>query len=293
MDLSDLKIFLAVVREGGVTKAATRLHRVQSNVTTRVRQLEDRLGVELFIREGKRLRLSPAGRILVDYADRLIALAEEAEAAVRDPSPRGLFRLGAMESTAAVRLPAVLDEYHRRHPDVTLELTTGNPRRLGELLIAGEIDAALAAEPIPDAPFEKVHAFDEPLVLVAPADYPAMGDGKALPATAIAFETGCPHRLRLERWYRDRGEMPSRLIELGSYHAMLGCIVAGMGVALMPVSVLGTFPERDRVSVHPLPSGLDSAETVLMWRKGLRSPNVAALAEMLDGWEDAGAKEIG
>jgi DNA-binding transcriptional LysR family regulator len=98
MDLSDLRIFAAVVREGGVTRAAERLHRVQSNVTTRVRQLEEELGVDLFLREGKRLRLSPAGQILLPYAERLLALAEEARGAVQDPRPRGVFRLGAMEA---------------------------------------------------------------------------------------------------------------------------------------------------------------------------------------------------
>ncbi|MDO9059411.1 MAG: LysR family transcriptional regulator, partial [Bradyrhizobium sp.] len=69
MDLSDLQIFSAVVREGSVTRAAERLHRVQSNVTTRIRQLEEDLSVALFIREGKRLHLAPAGQVLLGYAE--------------------------------------------------------------------------------------------------------------------------------------------------------------------------------------------------------------------------------
>src|SRR5215471_4549324 len=126
MDLADLQIFRSVVQEGGVTRAAEKLHRVQSNVTTRVRQLESDLGVELFIREGKRLHLSPAGKVLLGYADRLLDLAREARDSVHDARPRGLFRLGAMESTASVRLPGPLSEYCRRYPEVTLELRTGN-----------------------------------------------------------------------------------------------------------------------------------------------------------------------
>src|SRR3954470_10549965 len=82
MDLSELRIFRAVVREGGVTRAAERLRRVQSNVTTRVRQLEDDLGTALFLRENKKLQLTPAGQILLGYADRLLALADEARDAV-------------------------------------------------------------------------------------------------------------------------------------------------------------------------------------------------------------------
>lgn len=100
MDLADLRIFRAVVEQSRITRAAERLNRVQSNVTTRIRQLEDDLGAELFIREGRRLRPSPTGRVVVDYADRLLHLGQEARDALGESVPRGPFRLGAMESTA-------------------------------------------------------------------------------------------------------------------------------------------------------------------------------------------------
>ena len=96
MDLEDLRIFRSVVQEGGITRAAERLNRVQSNVTTRVRQLEQDLGVDLFIREGKKLHLSPNGKVLLDYADRLLDLAQEARDAVHDGAPRGPLRLARL-----------------------------------------------------------------------------------------------------------------------------------------------------------------------------------------------------
>jgi DNA-binding transcriptional LysR family regulator len=281
MDLSDLRIFTTVVHAGGVTRAAERLHRVQSNVTTRVRQLERDLGVSLFIREGKRLRLAPAGQLLLGYAERLLALAEETKNAVHDTQPRGLFRLGAMESTAAVRLPSPLAAYHRRYPNVVLELRTGNPQQLARAILSGELDAALVAEPIPDAPFEQAPGFMEELVIVAPAGYPPIGKDGQAPQTMIAFESGCPHRARLERWYAARGTIPVRTIELSSYHAMLGCVAAGMGVALLPRSVLNTFPERRRVSIHNLPVGEDRAMTNLIWHRGADSPKLQAFRQIL------------
>ncbi len=282
MDLSDLRIFVAVVREGGVTRAAERLHRVQSNVTTRIRQLEEDLGVALFIREGKRLHLAPQGQVLFGYANRLLALADETRDALQDAKPRGTFRLGAMESTAAVRLPRLLSEYHRRHPEVVLELRTGNPQVLASAILAGDLDAALVAEPIADEPFEKVPAFEEELVIIAAANHPPIGKkGSNLPRTVIVFEHGCPHRKRLEDWYAKRNEMPERMIELASYHAMLGCVVAGMGIALIPKSVLSTFPDRSLLSVHPLGRTENRAWTVLIWRGGAGSANVQALKEIL------------
>jgi DNA-binding transcriptional LysR family regulator len=281
MDLSELRIFRAVVREGGVTRAAERLHRVQSNVTTRIRQLEDDLGTALFIREGKRLHLTPSGQVLLGYADRLLALAEEARDAVHDPRPRGVLRLGAMESTAAVRLPEVLSEFHRLYPDVALELRIGNPEVLARGIFAGELDAAFVAEPIPDAPFEKVHAFSEEPVIVSAPGHPPIAK-RGAPRCVLVFENGCPHRKRLEHWYAKRGEIPERTIELGSYHAMLGCVAAGMGIALLPESVLATFPESRRLTIHRLPSGENRSETVLIWRKGAGSPNIQALQQVLD-----------
>jgi len=282
MDLADLRIFRAVVEEGGITRAAEKLHRVQSSVSTRIRQLEEDLGAPLFLREGKKLHLSPAGGTLLDYAGRLLDLAAEARDAVQDPRPRGLFRLGAMESTAAVRLPGPLTAYYRQYPEVDLQLRTGNPTQLATAILAGEIDAALVAEPIAEEPFEHIVAFVEDLVMVAKKDHPPIAPDRPAPPTIIAFEHGCPHRKRLESWYERRGAMPQHIIQLSSYHAMLGCVVVGMGVALLPRSVLETFPERHRLSEHALPPGLDRAATLLIWRRGVRSPKTEALRSILE-----------
>ncbi len=282
MKLSDLRIFRAVVSEGGVTRAAEKLHRVQSNVTTRVRQLEEDLGVKLFIREGKRLHLSPAGQTLLGYADRLLDMAQDARDAVQDTKPRGTLRLGSMESTAAVRLPAALSAYHDQFPDVVLELRTGNPQQLARGVLEGELDAALVAEPIADTPFEKMPIYREELVLIAAAGQPPIETaGEGTPRTLLAFENGCPHRKRLEDWFSSQGELPERIIELGSYHAMIGCTVAGMGVSLLPKSVLEGFAEKKRLSAHKLPPGQDYAETVLIWRKGAQSPKIDVLIDVL------------
>src|SRR5258708_20316527 len=104
MDLSALHIFRSVAEAGGVTRAAEKLNRVQSNVTTRVRQLESELGVDLFVREGKRLHVSPAGKLLLDYAERLIHLAREARQAAHDAHPRRPFRLRTRASPAPTPL---------------------------------------------------------------------------------------------------------------------------------------------------------------------------------------------
>ncbi len=280
MELSDLHIFRTVVREGGITRAAERLHRVQSNVTTRIRQFEQDLGVDLFVRSGKRLSLSPAGHILLTYADEMLGLADRARAAVQGDTPQGLMRLGSMESTAAVRLPGALAEYGRRFPAVKIELRTGNTEQLATALLASEIDAAYVAEPIAGGPFEKLPVYEEELAIVTARDMDLTGPAGSASHTMLAFEHGCPHRRRLENWFAGRDEIPERIIEMSSYHAILGCVSVGMGIALLPRCVLSALPYADAIRIHDLPPGQDRAQTMLIWRKDVRSANVEALASL-------------
>ena len=291
MDLGDLHIFRTVVQAGGVTRAAEKLNRVQSNVTTRVRQLEADLGVELFVRDGKKLHLSSAGRLLLDYADRLLDLAQEAREAVHDAKPRGLLRLGSMESTASVRLPVPMNEYLSRYPEVSLELRIGTPRELAAAVREGELDAALVAEPIPDAPFEKIPLYDEELVIIAAANHPPVRSPRDVSGRPVlAFEAGCPYRQYMEDWFASSGEMSDRVIETSSYHAILGCAVAGMGISMVPRIVLKTFPDVKLLSVHTPPPEFNIAPTVFIRRKGAVSPKLTALIEVLTDRTDLNAR---
>ncbi|SAK61669.1 LysR family transcriptional regulator [Caballeronia fortuita] len=286
MDLSALTIFRAVVRENGVTRAAAKLNRVQSNVTTRIRQLEETLGTDLFIRDGRRLVLTPAGETLLPYAERLLALADEARHAVSENRPQGRLRLGTMESTAASRLPRVLAAYHRRWPEVTLELTTGVTRALIESVRSFEVDAAVMARPfeadaLPEAQFESVPVFEEELTLVTPrGQLPATMAREKAGLTLVAFERGCAYRSYAMRWYEQQGIRPARVLELGSYHAIVACVAAGAGVAVAPRSVLALAHLDDEVDVHSM-GAFGRIETLLVWRKGHFSAALDAMRELL------------
>src|SRR5262245_45863725 len=142
IDLESLRIFRTVVDEGGVVRAAGKLNRVQSNVTTRIRQLEQHLGARLFRREGRSIRLSAEGHTLLAYTDRRRRLADEAVSEMRTGKPKGVFRLGSLESTAGTRLPPLLSQFHARYPDVVVELVTGTAVALVARVINFDIEAA-------------------------------------------------------------------------------------------------------------------------------------------------------
>jgi DNA-binding transcriptional LysR family regulator len=282
MDLVELQIFKTVAEQGGITKAAAALHRVQSNVTTRVKQLEERLGTKLFHRQGRRLVLSSEGKLLLDYADRMLRLSAEAQAALRGHTPHGVFRLGTLESTAATRLPAVLARYHRAYPAVRLELSTGTSGALVDRVHRGEIEAAFVAEPFTAKNLETMHAFTEELVLITPKNHPRVGSPKDIESRVVlAFTTGCSYRRRLEAWLGRASLVAERVMEYGSYHAITACVAAGSGIAVVPKSVLRALGLEAELAVHPLPVKIAQARTMLVWPRGHRSAPLEALREEL------------
>ncbi|WP_243439540.1 LysR family transcriptional regulator [Fundidesulfovibrio soli] len=286
MELSDLQAFQAVAQCGGVTQAAQRLNKVQSGVSARIKNLERELGVELFARQGRGMVLTANGRSLLDYADKILLLAREAVASVTGQAPSGRFRLGAMESTSASRLPQLLGAFHTRYPEVALELTTGTSADLARAVREFGLDAAFVSEPVHGEGLEKRPAYREELVLVAASTQPALTSPERLGSLALlVFSHGCAYRKRLEDWAASGGKAP-RTVELGSYQTMLGCAASGMGVAIMPRSVTGLLAGTAGVSVHELPPEISRVRTSLVWRKGDRTGAVRALAAMLDEQED-------
>jgi DNA-binding transcriptional LysR family regulator len=278
IDLAALQIFKTVAEEGGITKAAAKLHRVQSNITTRVKQLETKLGIKLFLRQKRRLVLSPEGKLLLAYADRLLRLSSEAEAVLRDGTPRGTLRIGTMESTAAARLPPILSRYHKTYPEVRIELVTATAGALVNKVLNYEIEAAFVAEPVTAANLESYVAFNEELVLIAPASFPKIKKPRDIgKGTVIAFGAGCAYRARLEDWLSRAHVVPDRVIEFNSYHAIVACVAAGTGIAVVPRSVIRVVRAESEVAVYPLPAGMARAKTLLVWRRDHQSTALDAL----------------
>ena len=281
MELSQLRIFRAVAEEGSITRAAERLHRVPSNLSTRLKQLEEQLGVELFLRERQRLQLSPAGKVLLDYSARLFALHDEAEAAVQGGQPAGNFVLGTMYSTAAIQLPPLLARYHRTYPAVNLQVQSAPTGELLEGLLSGRLDAAMVDGPLQLAGLDGVPLCNEKLVLISELDHPPVRSALDVQGRAVfTFRQGCSYRMRLEAWFAHSHAAMGRALEIESYQGMLACVIAGSGVALMSESMLASLPGRESVTVHPLAEPFAGATTWLMWRKGMVGANLTAWIQL-------------
>lgn len=282
IDLESLAFFKSVVDTGSVTQAAKQMNRVQSNVTTRIRNLEDRLGVQLFLRHGNRLKLSAEGEVLRGYAERILRLSSEAESAMLLRAPQGTLRLGTLESTAAARLPPVLSRFHERYPDVLIELVTGSTSRLLDMVQRYEVDAALISEPFNAPELATQEAFDEELVLIAARSAKDVLDPKQLSrCTVIAFSTGCSYRRILEEWFASTGVAPHRIMEMASYHAIVACIAAGTGIGIMPRSILKAVHAEPSLQALALPRRYAEVTTHLVWLPQQQSASTEALRQML------------
>lgn len=282
MRLEDLTMLRAVVADGSIAKAAERLHRVPSGVTARIKDLERELGRPLFTRTGRSLRPTAAGIAAAAQAESVAAAVAALRAAVADqPVPRRL-RVGTLESTAALRMPAALAQLQHRHPEVAIELRVANGRELLSLLMADELDAAVIGDPPADARLAARHLFADTLVLVAPARHlPIRHPRDVRKPTLVVFRPGCAYRARLEAWCARGGLVPDRLVEVGSFHAVIGCVAAGMGIALVPEPLVAIHPGRAHVSIHPLPKGTRTIRHAMVWLKAAPSQPVEWLADII------------
>lgn len=292
MDFAELEIFREVALHGSVTRAAQALGRAQSNVTMRVQQLEEELGTNLFVRGNKRMTLSPEGERFLGYAQRLLAVAEEARQALREDTPSGLLRIGSMESTAASRLPQALLTFHRNNTNVKLEVTTGTTSRLISELRAHNLDCALIAHiseksqrrkkwPADIPGIEGVHIVTEKLMLVSPIDFKLSGGSEELgagPRAVAAFGQGCTYRRCADVWIASHGgEARWSVLDMPSYHAILACVVAGEAIGLIPESVLALY--RDPFPVRAMP--YMQVSTWLVRREEYRSAAYDAFLQSL------------
>ncbi|KRB15118.1 MAG: bacterial regulatory helix-turn-helix protein LysR family protein 8 [Achromobacter mucicolens] len=287
LDLDALQIFKTVADQGGVARAAAHLNRVQSNVSTRLKQLETSLGTPLFRRQNRRLVLSDQGRVLLSYADRLLRLSDEAQSAVREGALQGVLRIGTMESTAAARLPPILAAYHEAWPKVRIELVTGTSGALAAKVRNYEIEAAFVAQPFPADGLAAMDAFKEELALISPLAWAPIGSAKDLVnRSVIAFAAGCSYRRILESWLNQEGIAPDKVMEFASYHAIVACVAAGTGVAIVPRSVLAVLGAEQSVRVGALSGSHGQALTQLVWRADDDTPALQALRSRLQAPQD-------
>lgn len=269
MDSGDLRVFEAVARLGSMSQAASELNTVQSNVTARIKLMEDRLGMRLFERHNRGVTLTSAGKRLMPFAVRVGRLIDEADRSARDDgTPKGPLIIGSLETTAALALAPVLASYATAFPDVDLALRTGTSTELVEQVLLREIEGAFVCGPVDHPELDVRRIFREELVIMtAPSVSDFESWAKQGNFRIVVLRAGCSYRLRLEAMLARRGIVDVRMLEFGTLDAIVGCVAAGIGITLMPRSLIGKVYAKDRVAIHRLADEDTIVETVFIRHK--------------------------
>lgn len=275
MELIALRTFQTVVEEGGILAASRKLNTVQSNVTGRIRKLEEELGAELFFRKGRGLELAPSGRVLLDYARRMLLLERQTASAVRQVGESvGELRIGSMETFAALHLPGALKAVRASHPRLELRVFTDTTSELIGKVRDHKLDCAFVAGPVihPDLHFEEL-VIEELVQVHAAGTDPVM-----LPL--IMFREGCAYRTRAIAWQRKQGHALSDAMEFGTLEGILGCIAVGLGWTLMPRRVVEQSPHAADLVVESVPPDIARIPTgMISLRDGPRMPVLKTLSD--------------
>lgn len=275
MELVALRTFQAVVEEGGILAASRKLNTVQSNVTGRIRRLEEEFGTELFHRKGRGLELAPSGRVLLDYARRMLLLERETSAAVRQVGESaGELRIGAMETFAAVHLPRALKAVRTHHPRVELRVSTDTSAALVERLLDHKLDCAFIGGPVihPDLAFDELVMEELVQVCAAGAD--------PVQQPVILFREGCAYRTRALAWQRASGHAVADAMEFGTLEGILGCVSVGLGWTLLPRRVVEQSQHRADLTIREVPPQISRVQTGVAYLRA--APPMAAIKTLSD-----------
>ena len=231
MDSNLLKVFVSVAKEKSISNAAKKLKFAQSNVTARIKQLEKNVGHSLFHRIPKGVILTPAGEKLYSYAIEIVKKTEEATFYMKNLEEQNSLRVGSTESNAVVRGVPFLLNLHKDYPKMQLQLFTATTQEVTQMILDYQVDIAfISGKPHSDE-LMVLNEFEEKIVIVEPLD-------KVSPDVLLLFKKGCRYDAFVQEYYKKLGKDDHKILEFGSYETILGCVKAGMGKTLLPLSIV-------------------------------------------------------
>lgn len=289
MEIRQLEIFLALAKELHFTRAAKRVHCVQSNVTTQIRALEDELGAPLFDRLAKRVTLTDAGKRFVPYAERVLSAIEEGRRiAAANTAPSGALFIGSPESLLTYRLPGVLGSFRKRYPRVELTFRPYMQEGLMHSIESGQLDLAVCmVDTVADEGLKSVRLRTEKLLFIVDPKDPLAAKKRVQPQdlngqTLLVTEAGCTYRKKLEQLLARVNVRPANTIEFSSVEAIKECASLGMGVAFLPEIVVAEQLVRKRlVALRWAGPEIDIATHVVWHKDKWISPALGAFIAVL------------
>ena len=282
MELTELRVFLKVAAERSFSRAAMKLHRTQPAVSQSVRRLEESVGERLFDRATKDATLTDAGRLLRDYAERLLRLCEEAETAVKDLRDlrRGRVLIGANEASVHAALP-LIQRFREAHPLVHVDVRRIPARQIGAEVAQGTLDfGVLTFQPAEPRLGSVVLGQDE-LVMLVPPSHP-LAQAREVTLSECARQTVIAHndpshvRDRVLRLFEEHHIPANILVSLPSLEGIKRAVAMGMGVALLPRRCAESEIARGELVALAMPEVRLRRQVRLVYRKTAERSHASA-----------------
>ncbi|MDR1989499.1 MAG: LysR family transcriptional regulator [Acidobacteriaceae bacterium] len=277
MDLAALRIFLTVAEERSFSRAAAKVHRTQPAVSQAVKRLEDDLGEQLFDRSSKSGTLTDAGRVLQNYGQRLVRLAEETESAMRELRDlrRGRVLIGANEAAIHTLLP-LMAKFRAKVPDIAIDVRRVPARQIAIEVQQGSLDfGALTFRPAEEGLLEVAVGSDELVLLIAPTHPFAKRRQVTMEDVAgeavVAHNDPSPARERVLRLFEEKHITLNMVISLPSLDGIKRAVELGLGVALLPRRCAVTEIAAGRLAAVPVAGISRKRQLTLVCRKAHRS----------------------
>jgi LysR family transcriptional regulator, cyn operon transcriptional activator len=292
MTLQQLTYFLAAAEHGSFTAAADALHLARPSISEQIAHLEAELGVALFVRTGRRLQLTDAGRLLRPEAERTIAAASDAAHVVRRARTltRGTASLGTFSTAHHLLLPGLVEDFVRRHPEVAVRVVGENSVQLADAVRAGRLEAGLVALPIDDeglevgapvAQFEVVYASTDPNRLDGTMTIERLAETMLVLAEA-RWGDADPTRRQLSERAQRAGVTIRPRIEVQHANAALELAARGVGDTLVTRALLDALRYGDRLAAVSLDPPLHEAFAFIRRRNSRPSPATRALMTLAE-----------
>lgn len=271
MNTNDLKIFEAVADTGSFTKAAAAMFTVQSNVTARIKSLEEEFGTELFTRTSRKVELTPGGHTLMHYCKQIGHLVEEAKNNIQSSNKiNGSLKIGCIETTMALKVPEILTHFEEEYPAVELEFKSAMRNELINEVLNYKLDAAFVSAPVDVKGLAQINIKEEQLVIFSASNGIKLNTLLTKqPLKIIVFDDGCIFRARLESWLSSKGIMHYKSIVLNSIEGIINFVEAGLGISLLPEEVLSKYYSGRKLTTHSLNKQLGTMHTLLVFREDM------------------------
>ncbi|ARS39046.1 LysR family transcriptional regulator [Sphingobacteriaceae bacterium GW460-11-11-14-LB5] len=286
MNTNDLNLFEAVAHHGSFTRAAEAMFTVQSNVTARIKNLEEEFGTPLFTRTSRKVALTAAGETLMQYSKQLNHIISEAKRAIgKSDLVRGQIKIGFLETMMTIKGPELVNELAAKFPFVELEFKSAMRPTLLNDVINYRLDAAFVPAPIDVQELHQIKIKEEEIVVVAPGDCKTLDDLlNKKPVKTIVFDQGCVFRARLESWLVSKGIDQYHKTVMNSIEGVVNFIESGIGFSFLPKEIISSFYRGKNIKTFALPRELGLMTTLFVYRKDL--PLTPALQGFISLFEE-------